>query len=117
MSLVELESGRYALRGVVTFDNAAQVERDGIKLLSQSQSGSATDISISLAELLQADSSTLSVCLSWIRFARHQVKNLCFTGVPEELTALARVSGVEELLADSTCPGDLSTHSGLRRSD
>ena len=106
MSLVELESGRYALRGVVTFDNAAQVERDGRKLLSQGQNGATKGVSISLAELLQADSSTLSVCLSWVRLARRQGYSLCFTGVPQELTALAKVSGVEELLADSTCPGD-----------
>lgn len=104
MTLVLTEPGRFALQGHLTFDNAFSVEQQGREQLTLALSPDFDRFEISLHELGQADSSALSVFLSWMRFARaHQIR-LCFTDIPRELHALATLCGISELLKSVSCP-------------
>ncbi|AMO58036.1 hypothetical protein GZ77_20095 [Endozoicomonas montiporae] len=104
MSLERLEPGHYTLRGIVTFDNAAVVEQTGRELLLNELTAGQPQIRISLKELHQGDSATLSVCLSWLRLSGNFDTIFCFSDIPVELQALAKVCGIDNLLEASSCP-------------
>ena len=104
MTFKQVEPGRFTLEGNVTFENASVVESEGLKEFQKSLSGKPTHWQVSLLGIQQADSSALSVCLSWLRFAQKQNVRLCFTDIPEELHALAKVCGISELLTNVSCP-------------
>ena len=98
MTLTITDPGHFALQGDVTFDNASIVEQQGRSQLVSSLKAEIKQFDISLQALGHADSSALSVCLSWIRFARQHHVRLRFTNIPRELHALATVCGISEIL-------------------
>ena len=104
MTFRQVEPGRFILEGRVIFENASEVESEGLKALQKGQLDKPGQWQVSLLGVHQADSSALSVCLSWLRFARKQNIPLCFTDIPGELHALARVCGISELLTNVSCP-------------
>lgn len=104
MMFKQVESGRFALEGSITFENASTVESEGLKELQKNLSNQPALWQISLLSISQADSSALSVCLSWLRFAQQHNVRLCFTDIPRELHALAKVCGISELLTNVSCP-------------
>ena len=106
MTFKQVESGRFALEGSVVFDNASIVESEGLKELQKSLLDQPAHWQISLSGISQADSSALSVCLSWLRFAQNHNIRLCFTDIPRELHALARVCGISELLTNVSYPAN-----------
>ncbi len=63
---------------------------------------------VDLAGVTELDSSALAMLLAWLREARSRNRELAFTGFPEGLTAIARLYGVDGLLA--AAQPDLSTH-------
>ncbi len=104
MALTMVEPGRFLLDGAVVFDNAPVIEREGRRVLSQCSECGNSRWLVSLKGLKLADSSALSVCLSWIRYSKQQDVRLCFTEIPQELHALARVCGIEKILENASCP-------------
>lgn len=104
MIFKQVESGCFSLDGKIIFDNASVVEAEGLKELQKSLSSQPAHWQVSLAGIRQADSSALSVCLSWLRFAREHNIRLCFTDIPAELHALAKVCGISDLLTNVSCP-------------
>ena len=104
MTLERVKSGQYILKGIVTFDNAASVEQHGRKLLEECLGQGITRVEVNLSELIQGDSSTLSVCLSWLRLASKQNASFCLSHIPGELLALAKVCGIDAILKESSCP-------------
>lgn len=87
----------------MTFDNAAAVDESGRKLLENGLRQGVSRFELNLAGLIQADSSTLSVCLSWLRLAQKHNVSLCFSDIPPGLQALAVVCGIDTLLDESSC--------------
>lgn len=104
MSLSQVEPGRFVLEGDVTFETASVIEARGMVELKACSAKEVDHWIISLSGIGQADSSALSVCLSWLRYARQQQVRLCFTDIPRELHALARVCGIHDLLINVSCP-------------
>lgn len=105
MPLEVIEPGQFKLSGVINFDISPVVEQQGRKLLLET---SENHWKINLSGLTQADSSALSICLSWIRLAREHHKSICFSGLPHELEALAQVCGIRKLLDDVSCLANTS---------
>ena len=103
MSLEWVSADQYVLRGVVTFDNAANVERDGRKLLEAEFQQGMDHIELDLSELTQGDSSTLSVFLSWLRLALQHNAKFCLSNIPGELQAIAKVCGIDKVLEEASC--------------
>ena len=86
---------QFKLTGVINFETSPAVEQQGKKQL---QGAAGEHWQIDLSKIVQVDSSALSVCLSWMRLARAQQKIIKFTHMPLELSALAEVCGVKNLL-------------------
>ena len=57
-----------------------------------------TDWVINLQQVEVVDSSAVGLMLLWLREAKRNKINLCFSNVPENLLSLARLYGVAELL-------------------
>ncbi len=104
MTLTLSEPGRLSFQGDLTFDNAPVVEQQGRDQLEKALESAIDQIDVSLHALGQADSSALSVCLSWIRFVRSHDIRLCFTDVPKELHALATLCGISHILTSTSTP-------------
>ena len=57
---------------------------------------------ITLKAVTRADSAGVALLIEWQRIARRHQQTLVFADVPTQILALARVSGVDELLSLNT---------------
>jgi phospholipid transport system transporter-binding protein len=87
--------GRYALAGPVGFRNAGELLAASSALFKGE-----SRIEVDLGGVTDVDSAGLALLLEWLSMARRQGQVVSFAGVPEKLLALARLSGVEEMLSD-----------------
>lgn len=92
------------MTGPVTFGSAGALLEAG----RQQFDGKAAVV-VNLQGVTQADSAGLALLLEWLRQARADGRAMTFTGLPEKLLAIARLSGVEAILA----PGYSTPVSGL----
>lgn len=86
--------GRLVLDGVVDFDNADSVCKEGENLLRQS----AGDIVLDVSGLASDSSITVAVIVQWARSAATAGKAFRLAGVPDQLAAIIRVSGLQQAL-------------------
>lgn len=87
--------GRFAARGALTFANARRARSEGLHALRTS---SARDLEIDCAGITRSDSAGLAVLLDWMAIMKEEGRPLCFAHLPPGLLAVARISGVEEML-------------------
>ncbi len=59
---------------------------------------SVNDIEIDLKHVTQADSAGLALLLNWMRAAKNTSKTITFKHLPEQMLAIAKASGLEDLL-------------------
>lgn len=83
----------WSYNGALTFADAAAV-LEATQTLPLPESGV-----VNLAGLLQADSAALAVLLALKRRAAAEGRTLVFTAMPATLDSLARVYGIDDLLA------------------
>jgi phospholipid transport system transporter-binding protein len=88
-----VDGTRWRCRGALTLDNSAGVLKESESLPLP------TSGVIDFSELDEADSAALAVFLSLARRAEREGRALQFEAVPDELHTLARVYGVDSLLA------------------
>jgi phospholipid transport system transporter-binding protein len=87
--------GRYALVGPVGFRTAGELLAASSALFKGE-----SRIQVDLGGVTDVDSAGLALLLEWLSMARRQGQVVSFAGIPEKLLALARLSGVEEMLSD-----------------
>jgi phospholipid transport system transporter-binding protein len=92
-SLTTTVPGTLGVSGALTFATAAEALQSARAELDRS--GQTT---LDLSGVTHADSAGLATLLALLAHARTQGKALAVTHTPEGLQALARVSGVENLL-------------------
>ena len=85
--------GHLRASGRIDVGNAASVLREGTRAIE------GTPVSIDLGALESADSVTLAVLIAWAARARVAGHGIGFSAMPARLRALARLSGVERMLA------------------
>ena len=88
-----LGEGRFQLSGVLGFPTATQVLERSKALFEQRA------IEVDLKGVTQADSAGLAVLLEWLHWARREGRRMNFINLPEQILAVARITEVEELLA------------------
>jgi phospholipid transport system transporter-binding protein len=88
-------SGRWRLRGEVLPSDAVAIRQQGEAWLASSP----TTIVVDLAGLSRATSVVLSILLCWMRAAETAGKALSIEGWPPALEDIARVSGIDTVLA------------------
>jgi len=87
-------AGRYSLDGAVTMATVTGLRGAGLQAFMRGSG----DIEVDLAGVQRADSGALALMIDWLAWARTAGRALRYTGVPVALLALARLSGVDELL-------------------
>jgi len=87
--------GRFAARGALTFANARRARAEGLHALRTS---SARDLEIDCAGISHSDSAGLAVLLDWMAIMKREGRPLRFANLPSGLLAVARISGVAEML-------------------
>jgi len=91
--LKDLGEGKFALSGQMTFDTAANILTDSEKPFEEH-----TLIEVDLSAITESDSAGLALLLEWITWANHTVREIRFTGMPEIIDAIAKVTEVDHLL-------------------
>ena len=87
--------GRLAARGALSFANAKKARSEGLHALRAS---SARDLQIDCSGITHSDSAGLAILLDWMSVMKREGRPLCFAHLPPGLLAVARISGVEEML-------------------
>jgi phospholipid transport system transporter-binding protein len=97
---LEGAAGRYRLTGAADIANArALLERGLAEFRGQ------RELDVDLSGVTAADGAGLAVLLSWVERARATGQVLRFAGLPAQLSAIAKVCGVESMLgAASAAP-------------
>lgn len=91
-SLESLGGGRFSVSG--TLDAVTVI--DLLKDSSKSFNG-APQIEVDLARVTDSDSSGLALLLEWLRLGRMRDQIIRFRNLPPQISALARISEVEDL--------------------
>jgi phospholipid transport system transporter-binding protein len=92
-SLASAGPGRLAASGDLEFATAADALAAGLKLITAGQS-----LVVDLRGVTAGDSAGLAVLVEWLSVARERNARLSYQSVPPQILALARTSGLEELL-------------------
>jgi phospholipid transport system transporter-binding protein len=86
--------GRSHVRGALTFATARRALEEG---LQKFRDCGARACEVDLSGISASDSAGLTVLLDWLAHAKREGRSLRYTGLPDGLLAIARISGVEEL--------------------
>ena len=90
--------GRILVAEPLTFETARRVCEAGLACFARDGSSL---IVVDCAGVSQADSAGLAVVIEWRRWAHKHGRHLKFENLPAQITAIARLSEVSELLADA----------------
>jgi len=93
--IVVTSPGRFAARGGLNFANARTARSEGLHALKTS---SARDLEVDCSGITHSDSAGLAVLLDWMAIMKRGGRPLCFANLPANLLAVARISGVDEML-------------------
>lgn len=93
--VVVTSPGRFAARGAINFANARSARSEGLHALRTS---SARDLEVDCSGITHSDSAGLAVLLDWMAIMKREGRPLCFANLPSGLVAVARISGVDEML-------------------
>ena len=91
--LKEADDGRLLVSGELSMATVP-----GLLRQAHWQAGDA-EICIDLQGVERADSAGVALLVEWQRTARQQQRNIRFQSIPPQMLAIARLSGVDELLA------------------
>jgi phospholipid transport system transporter-binding protein len=89
----EEHSKSFIVTGEMTLESAkiALIESKGVF-------DAVNDIEIDLQHVTQADSAGLALLVDWMRAAKKAKKSIAFKHLPEQMNAIAKASGLDELL-------------------
>jgi phospholipid transport system transporter-binding protein len=92
-TLEALGDNRFRLSGVLNAATATSILEQGTERFA-----GAREIDVDLGGVIEGDSAGLALLIEWLRAARERGQRLSYTNLPAQLSALARISEVEELL-------------------
>lgn len=83
----------FSLSGNLTFDTVLALREQGRQFLIDH-----ADVQFDLRGVTVCDSSGLALLIDWLRFSKQRGKVISFAHMPEQLLAIAKVSGVDTLV-------------------
>jgi len=92
--LIDEGQGRYRLEGELTFATASDALKRTLSIFR-----SAPRLSFDLAGISRVDSAGVALLLEWMRRAAEVRTELCYVHLPQQVRAIARVSGIEHLIS------------------
>lgn len=90
--MIRSDGGSLRVEGPITFANVEAVLSEGLRSFDGPQ------VRVDLAGVTEVDSSALSMLLEWVRQAASKGQRIDFVNLPPNLTSLARLYGVTELI-------------------
>jgi phospholipid transport system transporter-binding protein len=90
--------GQVTVSGALSFQTARRVSEAGLACFERDPS---PVIVIDFAAVTSADSAGLAVLIEWRRWARQRQRHVRFANLPEQISAIAHLSEVTAVLADS----------------
>jgi phospholipid transport system transporter-binding protein len=87
------DDGTFSLSGELSFASVPEVWKAAESLFE-----GASQFEIDLSEVTRSDSSGLALLVEWARYARREGKEIRFVRVPDQMIAIARVSGLDRVL-------------------
>jgi phospholipid transport system transporter-binding protein len=90
LTLTRQDSGEFLLQGELTFHSINKNTVDILKNHSKTP-----HLIIDLIDIERADSAGLALLIEWIKRALKNNQQLCFKNIPEQLLALAALSGID----------------------
>ncbi|OAI25776.1 lipid asymmetry maintenance protein MlaB [Methylomonas koyamae] len=92
LALIEQASGYYTLEGSLTFASINKQTPKSFRLLKGMDS-----MCIDLSHVKATDSAGLALMIEWVRLSRMSRVQLRFENIPDQLLALAKLSGFNEI--------------------
>ncbi len=83
----------FILRGEFSFATVAELSRKSAQILWEND-----NITLDLDGVSRTDSAGLALLVEWVRIARRKNKTIQFCNMPEQMTAIAQVVGLDGLL-------------------
>ena len=93
-ALVAQGGGRFRVSGHLTFATAGALLRDSAVLWQ----GGESSLTVDLDGVERADSAGLALLVEWMRTARDAGTAIRFQNIPDQLWAIARVGGLDDIL-------------------
>lgn len=90
--MIECREGRCTLRGPVTINNVVALLAQGNGMFT------APEVTVDLEGVTEVDSAAVSLLLEWRREAARHGRRIHFVNLPGNLTSLAKLYGVTEML-------------------
>lgn len=87
------ETGYINICGDLTFTTVS-----GLLSSARDMFASLVKLDIDLAKVSSSDSAGLALLIDWMRLAKQNNKKIIFHNIPEQMLAMARASGLDELL-------------------
>jgi phospholipid transport system transporter-binding protein len=87
------DDGRLSLSGVLSFATVPEVWAQARPLIEASPR-----LSVDLGGVTRADSAGLALLVECLRAARQRRKEIVFVNMPDQMLAVARVSGLDRVL-------------------
>lgn len=81
------------LKGSVCFDNVVKIWQHGVDLIN-----TLPEVKVDLSGVVDCDSSALALLTAWVRAAKSQNKQIVFYNMPQFLSDIGRVSGLDTVL-------------------
>src|SRR5690554_4593593 len=92
--LIDEGQGRYRLEGELSFATAGEALKKTLAVFKD-----APVLSFDLAGIMRVDSAGVALLVEWIRRAAQAGTQLRYIHLPQHVKAIARVSGIEHLIA------------------
>jgi phospholipid transport system transporter-binding protein len=90
--MITRQDDLYRLEGPITMANVRAVMEEGVQQFQEDT------VKVDLSAVGDVDSSAVSLLLQWLRDANARGRKLQFVNLPANLSSLAKLYGVEELL-------------------
>ena len=91
--LERIADGHYRLEGALTFATVSALLESDTDLFENPD-----DVELDLSGVDRGDSAGLALLVNWTRTARERNKPFKLVGMPDQLTAMAQVSGLMDVL-------------------
>jgi phospholipid transport system transporter-binding protein len=90
--MIVQDGDNYRIQGQITIANANALLIEGLRLFVRD------GLVVDLSQLVEVDSSAVSLVLEWLREAQRNKRKLCFTNLPDNLKSLATLYSVLDLI-------------------
>ena len=93
-SITEINPGKIEVRGLLSVDTVAELQKPGFAMLDRSAETAVFDFT----DVVITGSAVIALLISWQRYALKAELKISFIAVPDNLLAIAEASGLRDIL-------------------